>query len=186
VELARGWKGLPGWLKRYPPSVERISFAVLVGSVACSIYFGPSPIAIQFWFRDFSLAPFRTTTFYIDRYRPTSHDDVARRVAAMIPEKASVSAEQFLLVDVYKSHTIKVFPWIEGVDYVFIDKSNLRKTGIGVPGSWGGLRKNPQFYYDWVEKRPDVFELVHTEDGVCLFKRRPDAPPYPQPYGTPF
>jgi len=47
------------------------------------------------------------------------------------------------------------------------------------------LRKNPQFYYDWVEMRPDVFKPVYSEDGVFLYKRKPNAPPYPQPHGIP-
>lgn len=186
VRFSHEKERLTKWFRRYPPSVERVSFAVLIGSVACSIYFGPSPVSIQFWYKDFTLAPFRTATFYKERYQPSLHDETMRKVAAMIPQRASVSAEQLLLVDVYKSDAIRVFPWIEDVDYVFIDKSNQRKTGFFIPpGSWDGLRRNPQFYYDWVEKRPDVFELIYAEDGVCLFKRRQGAPPYPQPRGTP-
>lgn len=174
------------WVHRCPPSVERISFAVLMGSLVCSIYFGPSPISIQYWSKGFVLAPFRTNTFYVDRYRPTSHDEIVRKVATLVPKVASVSIEQFLAVDVFRSKNIKVFPVIENVDYIFIDKANPLKTGIGnVPGSWIGLRKNPQFYYNWVEKRPDIFELVYSEDGVFLYKRKPGAPPYPQPCGTP-
>jgi uncharacterized membrane protein len=168
------------------PTIERISFSVLTGSLACSIYFGPSPLSIQFWNRDFTLAPFRTNTFYKARYIPTAHDDVVRKVAATIPTDAAVSAEHFLLVDVYKNRMIKVFPSIEGVDYIFIDKSNPIKTGGGsIPGSWDGLRRNPQFYYDWVEKRPDVFERIYDEDGVFLFKRQSNAPSYPQPNAAP-
>jgi uncharacterized membrane protein len=165
---------------------ERAAFAVLCGSIASSIYFGPSPISIQFWNKDFSLAPFRTNTFNITRYQPTSHDEIIRKVAKLIPENVSVSAEQFLLQNVYKCRSIYTFPWIEGAKYVLIDKKNPLKTGIGnVPGSWNGLRDNQQFYYDWVEKRPDVFDLVHSEDGVYLYRRKPDAPPYPQPFEMP-
>jgi len=165
---------------------EKIAFAVLCGSIACSIYFGPSPISIQFWNKDFSLAPFRTNTFNINRYQPSSHDEIIRKVAKLIPENASVSAEQFLLQEVYKSKSIYVFPWIEGVEYIFFDKKNPIKTGGGgIPGSWNGLRQNPQFYYDWVEKRQDVFELVASEDGVFLYKRKPDAPLYSQPFEIP-
>jgi len=162
---------------------EKIAFAILCGSLACSIYFGPSPISIQFWNKDFSLAPFRTNTFHISRYQPTDRDDTIRKIAQLIPENASVSAEQFLLQEVYKSKSIYVFPWIEGVEYIFFDKKNPIKTGGGgVPGSWDGLRQNPQFYYNWVEKRPDVFELVTSEDDIFLYKRKADALPYPQPF----
>lgn len=165
---------------------ERIAFAVLCGSIASAVYFGPSPLSIQFWNKDFTLAPFRTNTFNIIRYQPTSHDEIIRKVAKLIPENISVSAEQFLLQNVYKCKSIYVFPWIDGAEYIFIDKKNPIKTGGGgVPGSWDGLRQNPQFYYDWVEKHPDVFELVYDEDGVFLYKRKSDALPYPQPFEIP-
>lgn len=158
--------------RRRPITVERVAFSVLCGAVACSVYFGPSPLSIQFWNKDFSLAPFRTTTFYRDRYRPTTHDAVMRKIARLIPDEASISTEQVLLQDVYRCKSIYVFPNIEKADYVLIDKKNPRKAYIS---------DNPQRYYDWVEKRPDVFELVKYEDGVQLYRRRPDAPPYPQP-----
>jgi uncharacterized membrane protein len=161
--------------RRHPITVDRVAFSVLCGAVACSVYFGPSPLSIQFWNKDFSLAPFRTTTFYRDRYWPTSHDAAMRKIARLIPEEASVSTEQVLLQDVYRCKSIYVFPYIEKAEYVLIDKKNPRKAYI---------RDNPQRYYDWVEKHPDVFELVKYEDGVQLYRRRPDAPPYPQPQGT--
>lgn len=181
VSFANGKERLKKWLRHYPPSIERISFAVLIGSIACSIYFGPSPISIQFWFRDFSLAPFHSTTFNIERYRPTSHDEIVRKAANMIPESASVAAEFFLLVDVYRCNKIRVFPSIEDVDYVFIDKSHPRKTDA----SEGPFKENNQFYYNWIENRPDVFELVYAKDGVFLYKRRFNAPSYSQPYEAP-
>lgn len=161
--------------RRSPITVERVAFSVLCGAVACSVYFGPSPLSIQFWNKDFSLAPFRTYTFYRDRYRPTSHDAAMRKVARLIPDDASISTEQVLLHDVYRCKSIYVFPNIEKADYVLIDKKNPRKAYIS---------DNPQRYYDLVEKRPDIFELIKSEDGVQLYLRRPDAPPYPQPYGT--
>ncbi len=178
VRFASEKERLKKWLRRCPPAVERFSFAVLIGSIACSIYFGPSPISIQFWFRDFSLAPFHSTTFYVERYRPTSHDEIVRKAANMIPVSASVSAEFFLLVDIYRSRGIRVFPSIEDVDYVFIDKSHPRKTR----SSGGPFKVNLQFYYKWIENRPDVFELVYAVDGVFLYKRRPNAPSYLQPH----
>lgn len=71
-----------------------------------------------------------------------------------------------------------VFPQLESVDgetkadYVFIDKQNPMKTGIGaVPGSYYGLRENPQEYYDLVEKQPNRWELVRADDGYYLYRR---------------
>jgi uncharacterized membrane protein len=166
---------LKKWLRYCPPSIERISLAVLIGSIACSVYFGPSPISIQFWFKDFSLAPLHSTTFYIDRYRPNSHDDIVRKVAKMIPAEASVSAEFFLFADVYKNSKIRIFPLIEysdyafeDVDYIFIDKAHPRKKS----SAGGPFKANNEFYYKWIADNPNVFELLYSEDGVFLFKRR--------------
>jgi uncharacterized membrane protein len=163
------------WLRCCPLSIERISFAVLIGSIACSIYFGPSPMSIQFWFKDFSLAPLHSTTFYIDRYRPNSHDNIVRKVAKMIPVEASVSAEFFLFVDIYRNREIRIFPLFEyadyvfdDVEYIFIDKAHPRKKS----SAGGPFKANNQFYYKWIENNPDIFELLYSEDGVFLYKRR--------------
>ena len=70
------------------------------------------------------------------------------------------------------------FPQLESrdgkikADYVFIDKKEPVKTGASaVPGSWDGLRKNPQLYYDLVEKKPNDWELIKSKDGYYLYKR---------------
>lgn len=148
-------------------TIERVAFSVLCGAVACSVYFGPSPLSIQFWNKDFSLAPFRTTTFYLDRYRPTFHDVAMRKMARLIPDETSISTEQVLLYDVHRCKSIYMFPMIGKAEYVLIDKKNPRKAYIS---------DNPQQYYDLVEKRPEQFELIGNEDGVYLYKRKKDAP----------
>jgi uncharacterized membrane protein len=158
----RNYVRLPGSL-----SIERVSFAVLCGSLACSIYFGPSPVSIQFWNKDFSVAPFRTTTFHWNRYVPTNHDVVIRRTAALIPPEASVSAEQALLQDVYRCKALFAFPQVGKADYVFIDKKNDRKIELTM--------LDYQERYDRVEKNPSIFELVKSEDGVLLYKRKARA-----------
>lgn len=147
----------------FPITKEKIAFAVLCGSFACSIYFGPSPISIQFWNRDFILAPFRTTTFYISRYRYSPHDELLRKAAMLIPENASVAAEEFLLNDVYKCRSIKTFnsDSAEGVDYIFLDKSRAF-----------GIRKgNDPRYYDCINSGPDIFDEIYSNDGIYLYRK---------------
>ncbi len=164
------------WLKK-PPSIERLSFAVLAASMICSIYFGPSPISLQFWFRDFKVAPLHSNTFYRDRYIPTLHDEIIQRAAKMIPEDASVMAEFFLLTDVYKNREIRCFPIyyifedlesIFNVDYIFIDKSHPMKA----KSSGGPFKADNELYYLWIENRPDTYEKVFSEDGVILYKNK--------------
>ena len=63
------------------------------------------------------------------------------------------------------------FPILEGADYVLIDKTHPAKfvtTGVDPPEA----RKNPQQYYDMVEKDSENWELVKEEDGIFLFKKR--------------
>ncbi len=166
IKLIKG-KSLLKYILRIkgPITKDRISFAVLCGSIACSIYFGPSVFSIQFWNKDFSLAPFRTTTFNVVRYQPNMHDDLIRKIARLIPLNAAVSAEQILLQDIYRCKSVYVFPNIEKADYIFIDKKNPRKAYIS---------GNPQDHYDLVEKRLDIFELVSSEDSIFLYKRKID------------
>jgi hypothetical protein len=146
-----------------PAAKNRIAFSLLCGAMACSIYFGPSPLSIQFWNSHFSLAPFRTNTFYRARYQPTPHDAVMRKVAGLIPADASVSTEQVLLREVYRNKSIHVFPDIAGAEYVLIDKKNPRKAYIS---------DNPQYHYDKLEKHPELFEFCYGEDGVHLYRRK--------------
>jgi uncharacterized membrane protein len=163
----------------------KLFFSILIGSVTSSIYFGPSPISVQFWFSDFKLAPFETNTFFKNRYEVSSHDYAIRDVALLIPFEASVSTEQHLIGEVYRNKSIYGFPYIEGAEYILIDKKINRKRGLFIDGSWDGLKKYPQFYYDWVEKRPDVYELIKTKDSVYLYKKRENAPVYKQPRTIP-
>ncbi len=171
---SKGW--FKKWLKN-TPSIERLSFAVLAASMISSIYFGPSPISLQFWFRNFKVAPLHSLTFYKDRYKPSLHDEIIHKAAKMIPEDASVMAEFFLLTEVYKNKEIRCFPLyyifedlesIFNVDYIFIDKKHPMKA----KSSGGPFKAENELYYIWIENRPNVFEQIFYEDGVFLFKRR--------------
>lgn len=64
-----------------------------------------------------------------------------------------------------------VFPIFEGADYVLIDKKHPIKFGtIGIDPI--AARKNPQQFYDLVEKHTDSWELIKKEDGIFLYKKR--------------
>lgn len=147
--------------------------------LVANVFFGPSPISLQFWFKNLRPAPFRTHNYHYSAYRVTDHHRKVESFCSLIPDSAVVSAEQFLAPRLYRKRGIMVFPQLESVDgkteadYVFIDKTNPMKTGIGaVPGSWDGLRKDPQAYYDLVEKNPQRWELIRSDDGYYLYRRR--------------
>ncbi len=155
---------------------------VLSSLLVANIFFGPSFLSLQFWFKNIRPAPFRTQNFHYSVYKVTEHHSMVEEFCELIPDSAIVSAEQFLAPRLFKKKGTMVFPQLESVDgktqadYAFIDKTNPMKTGTGaVPGSWDGLRQNPQVYYDLVEKDPDRWELVHTDEGYYLYRRiKPD------------
>lgn len=147
----------------------------LTGMLTCGIvvhvFFAPSPISLSFWLDGYKLAPFRTRNFHWTEYRVTEHDAVLRKMVKHVPKNAHVSAEQHILNHMYDRASSRAFPDISGVNYVMIDKRFKKKTGIGtVPDSWDGLRSNPQYYYDWVEKSPE-WKLVAHADGVYIYTK---------------
>ena len=62
------------------------------------------------------------------------------------------------------------FPIYEGADYVLIDKTHPIKFGT-IRVDPIEARKNPQQFYDLVEKDTKSWELIKEDDGVFLFKK---------------
>lgn len=188
--FVKGWSKLTKWLTRLSrnslPGVRTdinsaAMMMVLSGLLVSNVFFGPSPISLQFWFKRLRPAPFRTQNFHHSTYKITEHHQKVEEFCKLIPDSAVVSAEQFLFPRLFKKKGTMIFPQMESYDgkvraeYVFIDKSNPVKTGGGdkfYPGVWDGLRENPQFYYDLVEKDKENWQLIKSEDGYFLFKRK--------------
>ncbi|TVM03243.1 MAG: hypothetical protein CV087_06065 [Candidatus Brocadia sp. WS118] len=154
---------------------KRVAYAlvscIFIACVVSNIFFGPSPLSIQFWNKNYLLAPYKTHNFHYSQYLPTGHHGKAIQFFPLIPDDATVSAEHFFLPYLYKKKALMQFPIFEGADYVLIDKTHPVKFGtIGVDPI--EARKNPQQYYDMVEKDTKNWELVKEEDGIFLFKKR--------------
>jgi uncharacterized membrane protein len=166
---------LDGWRaanNRKLDGVSAVLFRIFASAVMANIFFGPSPLSLQFWLKGYRLAPFRTQNFHYGQYVVTEHDRILKDIITAVPKEAIVSAEQHILPSLYNRKGLKVFPDIVGADYVVIDKRRKEKTGIGtVPGSWDGLRQNPQYYYDWVEKDPTRWGLLLSLDGYFVYRR---------------
>jgi hypothetical protein len=128
---------------------------------------------LQFWFRNYQIAPFRTLDFYRAVYYVSPRDRELKSVVSVVPTDASVAAEQHLLPALYDRRSLKVFPDISGTGWVVIDKRRKEKTGLAkIQGSYDGLRGHPQYYYDWVEKDPR-WRLVISRDGYFVYHRLP-------------
>ena len=183
----KGWPKLIAALERltckwgHRPNADVNSAAmasVLLGLLTANIFFGPSPISLQFWSKNLRPAPFRTQNFHYSIYKVTDHHRKVEQFVELIPPGAVVSAEQFLHPRLARKKAAMVFPQLESLDgkikadYVFIDKKNPIKSGTSaVPGSWDGLRENPQSYYDKVEKDLAKWKLIKTDDGYFLYQR---------------
>lgn len=171
-------------LKAWPKITTRLEAkplmsALFAGVIAANIFFGPSPLSLQFWSKDLRPAPFRTQDFHWSAYRVTDHHTKVEEFVRLIPDDAIVSAEQFLAPRLFKKKGTMIFPQLESLDgrwkaeYVFIDKRNPIKTGVStVPESWDGLRQNPQMYYDLVEKNTEQWQLLKADNGYYLYKRK--------------
>lgn len=144
---------------------------IFFACVLSNFFFGPSPLSIQFWNRNYKLAPYKTHNFHYSHYVPGEHHKKAFTFLPLIPDNAVVSAEHFFLPYLYKKKTLMQFPIFEGADYVLIDKKHPVKFGT-IDVDPLEARKNPQKYYDMVEKDTNKWELVKEEDDIFLFKRR--------------
>lgn len=144
---------------------------IFVACVSSNIFFGPSPLSIQFWNKNYKLAPYKTHNFHYSQYIPKEHHRKAFTFFPLIPDDATVSAEHFFLPYLYMKKTLMTFPIYEGADYVFIDKTHPVKFGT-IDVDPIEARKNPQKYYDLVEKDTKDWELIKEEDGIFLFKKR--------------
>jgi uncharacterized membrane protein len=144
--------------------------SVLSGMLVVNLFFGPSPISLQFWFRDLRPAPFRTQNFHFSAYKVTDHHRIVEEFCRLIPDSTVVSAQQFLSPRLFKKRGAMIFPQLESLDgaikadFVFFDKTN------------NGIKKiapayNTQRDFDLIEKDEETWELVKSKDGYFLYRR---------------
>lgn len=158
--------------KRYP-NVDLKSTAIMTamsGLLVSNIFFGPSPIALQFWFKDIRPAPFNTRDFHRFVYRITEHHRKAEDFSRLIPDSAVVSAQYFLFPPLFKKKGTMGFPYLASpdgrikADYVFFDKTN---NGLKVTSPSYRTQRD----FDVVEKDQKNWKLIKSEDGYFLYKR---------------
>ena len=143
---------------------------VLTGIIAANVFFGPSPIALQFWFKDLRPAPFGTRNFHYSAHKITTHHKTATEFINHIPDSAIVSAPHFLHPPLFKKKGSIIFPRHENssrnlrADYVLLDKTNNSHT-----------EKSTVFRiqrdFDPVENDKQNWKLIKSKDGYFLYKR---------------
>ncbi len=143
--------------------------AVLSALLIANIFFGPSPISLQFWFKNLRPAPFRTQDFHYSVYKVTDHHRTFNEFYNLIPEAAIVSAPQFLHPRLFKKRGALIFPQLKSFDttmraeYALFDKTN------------NGLKRESPAYLDQndfneVEKDTENWKLVKSADGYYLYE----------------
>ncbi len=145
---------------------------LFVASAVAAVFFSPAPYSLQFWASTYSLAPFRTQRFHVTDYLRIKRFSNAREASRSLTSDSIVSAEQSLLPIVAGRAKLLVFPDVRDADFVFLDRENPLKSGVGtVPGSWDGFRLNPEEYYSPIESSSDWVRLSDV-GGMRLYRRR--------------
>lgn len=138
-------------------------------ALACSVLFGPTPISLSFWVKEYKLGEFHSTNFHRSNYTDFAHSRTGRRIARLVPKDAVVSAEQAYLPLLYDRRKALIFPELpEETQYVLIDRKHPYKAGF--LDTYEDFRNRPEFYY--ARLTPDAWAEVESDDGVVLFRRR--------------
>jgi|GEM_PF-993553 len=155
-----------------------LTMTLFTTSLLTNFFFSPSIISFQFWNKKYKLGEFHTTNFHHSNYLIGEHQKLARDFVEMIPDNATVSAEQFFLPHLYTKRKLYIYPTIkDDVEFVLIDKRHHAKAGVG--DTYIDFRKRPQYYYDKVEKDHVNWDIVKEEDGIFLLRRKGYFPAAP-------
>ncbi|OGL65846.1 hypothetical protein A3F52_04835 [Candidatus Uhrbacteria bacterium RIFCSPHIGHO2_12_FULL_47_11] len=155
---------------------DALMCAVLAGALISNIWFGPSLISLQFWFRDLRPASFRTQDFHWSSYRITDHHKNIATFVNLIPDEAIVSAQEFSFPRFFRKKGIMRFPRLESdngrikADYVFLDITN---NGLSAESPVVHLIKDEDIR--GVMDNPDEWRLIDSDGAYFLYKRIADV-----------
>lgn len=173
----KGWTRLLKLLKYFANKKNRVNnlnsaamTTVLSGILIANVFFGPSPMSLQFWSKELRPAPFRTQNFHYSVYKVTDHHRKAAEFCRMIPDTSIVAAHDFLqprlsdkrgaifLHEHSKNHRFLA-------EYVFFDKTNNHLNPISPA-------YKTQEVFQVFEKDKETWELIKSEDGFFLYRRK--------------
>jgi len=173
----KGWPRLLKLLKYFTDKKNRVTdlnsaamATVLGGLLIANVFFGPSPMSLQFWSKELRPAPFRTQDFHYSVYKVTDHHRKAEEFSRLIPDTAIVAAHDFLQPWVSNKRGVmslrehrknkKFLP-----DYVLFDRTNndLKPTSPSY--------KTREVFQEF-ENDKETWELIKAEDGYFLYRRK--------------
>ena len=83
-------------------NISSLVNAILAASISTTIFFGATPISIAYWNENYTVGVFYTTNFHRSAYIEEDRDIFAKKIIKLIPDNASVMAEQHFLPLLYK------------------------------------------------------------------------------------
>lgn len=160
-----------GWERSFPVHTAATA-AVFVGAFITNVWFGPSPVSLQFWSRTLRPAPFHTQDFHWSSYRITDHHRNAEAFVEMIPDDAIVSAQEFAHSRLFKKRGIMLFPRLVS------DDGRVQAEYVLLDVTHNGLSpKSPIVYLvtedamEEVMDSPDEWELIRSDGQYFLYKK---------------
>jgi uncharacterized membrane protein len=159
------------WRNGINADFNSVAIVMMVsGLLVANVFFGASPLSLQFWFRDIRPAPFKTQNYHYSVYKVTEHHEKVDEFCKLIPDSAIVSAQQFLAPRLYRKRGTMVFPRLEAfngaieADYAFFDTTN------------NGLNKDSPAYitqeeFHLVQQDKERWKLIKSRDGFFLYRR---------------
>ena len=151
-------------------NISSLVNAILAASISTTIFFGATPISIAYWNENYTVGVFYTTNFHRSAYIEEDRDIFAKKIIKLIPDNASVMAEQHFLPLLYKKKKMIIFPDEDmDIDYVLIDRFSNKKTGNAQ--TYYSFRLNPQIYYEKYIK-DNNWTIIAEERGVTLLKKK--------------
>jgi len=137
--------------KRQPITMPLASF-VLINTLLITIFFSPYPPGKQFHWENY--------------YQPSSYEKNLRRIIALVPDGAVVSAQSDIFPHLSHRRDIYAFPTIADAEYVIVDlDATAEKSPSGFHAFYAQVNE--------LLENPD-FGVVAWAGGVLLFQRGAD------------
>jgi len=157
--------------KKWVPDLNSAAMtSVLSGLLITNVFFGPSPISLQFWSKELRPAPFNTQNFHYSVYKVSDHHRKAEEFTRLIPDTSIVAAHNFLQPRVSNK---RGFMFLEEhrkskkfiPDYVLFDKTNNNLKPISP------AYKTQEVFQEFKNDK-ETWELIKAEDGYFLYRRK--------------
>ncbi|MCS7002318.1 MAG: DUF2079 domain-containing protein, partial [Dehalococcoidia bacterium] len=152
IAAAVAWRRIAGWFSgRAPALMPALATMTVTASALTAAAYGPGPMM---------------AAFDPDRYVVTERSLQARRIMALIPHDASVSAQENLAPHLSHRERLYLFPALHDADFVILD--NDGGTYPLTRAQWDEAAQN-------LLANP-LYRLVAQEGGIALFARQRSAP----------